>query len=148
MDSAPDSRRGAQAVATDCAVVALPALATVVRGVGIDLVELERIARACARHPRFVERILTPAERAYCLSRAANAIQHVAGRWCAKEAIAKAVGRPLRWQEVEILPDTYGKPEVHLHGRSAALVPEGELLVSITHTRTLAQAIALWVVNR
>lgn len=120
----------------------------VVRGVGIDLVEIERVARVCQRQPRFVERILTPAERAYCLSRRANPIQHIAGRWCAKEAIAKAVGRPLRWQEVEILPDPHGKPIVSLHGASAQLVGEGSLLLSITHTRTLAQAIALWVVTR
>jgi holo-[acyl-carrier protein] synthase len=118
-----------------------------IRGVGIDTVELERIARVCARQPRFVARILTPAERAYCTHRRANPTQHIAGRWCAKEAIAKAVGRPLRWQEVEILPDAHGKPVVHLHGASAQAVGAGQLLVSITHTRTLAQAIALWVVH-
>ncbi|MCX7925312.1 MAG: holo-ACP synthase [Fimbriimonadales bacterium] len=118
-----------------------------IRGVGIDLVEVERIARACARQPRFVERILTPAERDYCFSRRANPALHIAGRWCAKEAIAKAVGRPLRWQEVEILPDAHGKPVVHLHGASAQWVGEGELMVSITHTHTLAQAIALWIVH-
>ncbi|MCS7272730.1 MAG: holo-ACP synthase [Fimbriimonadales bacterium] len=148
MDSTPDLYRATQARATNHTVATLPTQTALVRGVGIDLIELERIARACARHPRFVERILTPAERAYCLSHSASAVQHIAGRWCAKEAIAKAVGRPLRWQEVEILPDPYGKPVVHLYGTSATLVPEGELLVSITHTRTLAQAIALWVVNR
>jgi holo-[acyl-carrier protein] synthase len=119
-----------------------------IRGVGLDAVEIARIAQVCARQPRFVERVLTPAERAYCLSRRANPVQHIAGRWCAKEAIAKAVGRPLRWQEVEILPDAHGKPVVHLHGVSAQVVAEGQLLVSITHTRTLAQAIALWVANR
>ena len=119
-----------------------------IRGVGTDMVEIARIAGVCARQPRFVERILTPAERAYCQSCRANPAQHIAGRWCAKEAIAKAVGRPLRWQEVEILPDANGKPVVHLHGASAQAVGEGQLLVSITHTRTLAQAIALWVVNR
>ncbi|MFN7162034.1 MAG: holo-ACP synthase [Fimbriimonadales bacterium] len=117
-------------------------------GVGVDLVELERIAQACARHPRFVERILTPAERDYCLARRSNPTPHIAGRWCAKEAVMKAVGHPLRWQEVEILPDAHGKPVVHLHGSSAHAVGTGELIVSITHTRTLAHALALWVVNR
>lgn len=118
-----------------------------IRGVGIDLVEIERIARVCARQPRFVERVLTLAERQHCVARRVNPYPHIAGRWCAKEAIAKAVGRPLRWHEVEILPDSWGKPVVHLHGASAQMVNEGELLVSITHTRTLAQAIALWVVR-
>lgn len=144
MDGTPAAQRIAEALAANLAITPLRA----VRGVGIDLVELERIARAWARQPRFIVRILTPAERDYCLSRRANAVQHIAGRWCAKEAIAKAVGRPLRWQEVEILPDPLGKPVVSLHGTSAQIVGEGELLVSITHTRTLAQAIALWVVNR
>lgn len=144
MDGTPAAQRIAEALAANLAITPL----RVVRGVGIDLVELERIARAWARQPRFIERILTPAERDYCLSRRANAVQHIAGRWCAKEAIAKAVGRPLRWQEVEILPNPLGKPVVYLHGTSAQIVGEGELLVSITHTRTLAQAIALWVVNR
>lgn len=117
-------------------------------GIGTDVVEIARIARACARQPRFVERILTPAEREYCLNGRGNSVQHIAGRWCAKEAIAKAVGRTLRWQEVEILPDAQGKPVVHLHGASAQAVGIGKLMVSITHTRTLAQAVALWVVNR
>ena len=119
-----------------------------IRGIGLDVVELARIARVCARQPRFVERILTPAERAYCLSRRANPVQHIAGRWCAKEAIMKAIGRQLRWQEVEILPDAHGTPTVHLHGASAQAVGGGQLLVSITHTHTHAHALALWVVNR
>lgn len=116
-----------------------------VRGIGIDAVEIERIARVWARYPQFVERILTPAERDYCLHKGANSVQHIAGRWSAKEAIAKAVGRPLRWHEVEVLPDTNGKPTVYLSGRSAQVVMPGTLLVSITHTRTLASAVALWV---
>ncbi|MFQ3611294.1 MAG: holo-ACP synthase [Fimbriimonadales bacterium] len=115
------------------------------RGIGIDAIEIERIARACARHPKFVERILTPAERNYCLHKGSNSVQHIAGRWSAKEAIAKAVGRPLRWQEVEVLPDPNGKPTVYLSGESAQVVQPGTLLVSITHTRTLASAVALWV---
>ncbi len=114
-------------------------------GVGIDVVEIERIARVWARHPQFAERILTPAERDYCLHKGANAVQHLAGRWSAKEAIAKAVGRPLRWHEVEVLPDPNGKPTVSVSGASAQVVAPGRLMVSITHTRTLASAVALWV---
>lgn len=117
-----------------------------VRGVGIDSVELVRIERVWRRFPQFVERVLTPAERAYCLTKAFP-VPHIAGRWSAKEAIAKAVGRPLHWQEVEILPDAYGAPQVSVHGASAQVVGQGRLLVSITHTRSEAQAIALWVVD-
>jgi holo-[acyl-carrier protein] synthase len=117
----------------------------VIRGIGIDAVELRRIERAWRRQPRFVERILTPAERDYCLRAPRLAVQRVAGRWAAKEAIAKAVGRPLRWQEVEILPDEWGAPRVHLYGYSAQVAGDGRWLVSITHTRTDALAVALWI---
>jgi holo-[acyl-carrier protein] synthase len=118
-----------------------------IRGVGLDIVALERIERAWQRHPRFVERILTPAERDYCLRSAHLAVQRIAGRWAAKEAIAKAVGRPLRWQEVEILPDEHGAPRVRLYGGSAQIAGEGRWLVSITHTHTDALAVALWVME-
>ncbi len=114
-------------------------------GIGIDSIELGRIERVWRRQPRFVERILTPAERDYCLRSPRLALQRIAGRWAAKEAIAKAVGRPLRWQEVEILPDEWGAPRVQLYGHSAQLAGAGKLLVSITHTRTDALAIALWI---
>ncbi len=118
-----------------------------IRGIGLDAVELTRIERAWRRHPRFVERILTPAERDYCLRAPRLTIQRIAGRWAAKEAIAKAVGRPLRWQEVEILPDEHGAPRVQLYGYSAQVAGEGRWLVSITHTRTDALALALWMVE-
>lgn len=115
-----------------------------IRGVGIDTVEIERIAEVWARFPQFVERILTPEERAYCLSKR-NPLPHIAGRWAGKEAVMKAVGRPLRWQEVAILPNERGAPEVHLRGYSASLVQRGRILVSITHSKTHAHAVALWV---
>jgi len=118
-----------------------------IRGIGLDAVELERIERVWHRQPRFVERILTPAERDYCLRAPRLTIQRIAGRWAAKEAIAKAVGRPLRWQEVEILPDERGAPCVHLYGYSAQIAGAGHWLVSITHTHTDALALALWLVE-
>lgn len=117
-----------------------------IRGVGIDTVETARIAKVWARFPQFVARILTPEERDYCL-RKRDPVPHVAGRWAGKEAVMKAVGCPLRWQEVAILPNAHGAPEVHLRGESARRVPVGKLLVSITHTALSAQAVALWVVE-
>ena len=59
--------------------------------VGIDLIEIDRVARALVRHPRFVERVFTQAERDYCLSRA-NPPQHFAARFAGKEAVGKALG--------------------------------------------------------
>jgi holo-[acyl-carrier protein] synthase len=106
-------------------------------GVGIDLVEIARIKRAMERNPRFIYRILTDAERAYC-----RTVFQVAGRWAAKEAVAKAVGLNLSWQQVEILPDELGVPTARVH--SAEFDPARlRLKISITHERTHAAAVAI-----
>ena len=106
-------------------------------GLGIDIVAISRIKRLMEKEPRFVERILTPAEREYC-----KTPQQVAGRWAAKEAVAKAVGLTLKWHEVEILPDDFGQP--HAKVASRHLDPaRHRLQVSITHERTNAVAVAL-----
>jgi holo-[acyl-carrier protein] synthase len=105
-------------------------------GVGIDLVEIGRIAQAM-ENPRFVYRILTDRER--MLFR--TPVQ-VAGRWAAKEAIAKAVGLHLRWQQVEVLPDELGVPTASVW--SPDYDPNRlRLKVSITHERTHAAAVAI-----
>ncbi len=104
--------------------------------VGLDLVEVARIERAM-RRPGFVRRVLTPAERAICTTPA-----RVAGRWAAKEAVAKAVGTHLGWQQVEILPDAQGCPQALV--RDQSFMPSRHSLhVSITHERTHAAAVAI-----
>lgn len=105
-------------------------------GLGLDLVEIKRIEEAMG-NPRFIFRVLTDAERAMC-----RTPQCVAGRWAAKEAIAKAVGLPLGWQEVEILPDDTGAPRVKIDNPS---FDPGRLRVhvSITHERQHAAAVAV-----
>jgi holo-[acyl-carrier protein] synthase len=113
--------------------------------VGIDLIEIERVRSALLRHGgRFAERCFTPAERAYCDAKP-NPAQHYAGRFAAKEAIGKALGTgvPFTWREIEVIGP--GKPRVILSGATAsrALALEaGEIELSITHSRTLAAAIA------
>jgi holo-[acyl-carrier protein] synthase len=111
-----------------------------VSGVGIDLLEIERLERALARHPRLGERLFTPAERAYAESRARPA-QHLAARFCAKEAVAKALRlEAWSWQDVEV--DASGT--VALHGSVAARASEaGEVQVSLTHERSVAAAVAV-----
>ena len=112
---------------------------------GIDVIEIDRVAAALARHGgRFAERCFSAAERAYCDSRA-NPAQHYAGRFAAKEAIGKALGTgvPFTWGEIEIAGP--GKPRVVLSGsmlERALLIGAGEIELSITHSRTLAAAIA------
>jgi holo-[acyl-carrier protein] synthase len=106
---------------------------------GIDVIEIDRIARSVERFgDRFLHRVYTDGEIAYCRGRA----QSLAGRFAAKEATSKALGtgiRALRWRDIEVLPDRRGKPHVYLHGRAAEIARVQGLEhfeVSITHSRT------------
>ena len=117
--------------------------------VGVDLIEIERIRRALERYPRFRERCFTEAEQAYCDSRP-NPAQSYAGRFAGKEAVGKALGfgvaRAFAWKEVEIVGRP--KPSVHLSGRlaeRAAALGIGSVDLSMTHSRELAQAVAIAV---
>ena len=116
--------------------------------VGVDLIEIERIRRALARHGEdFKERCFTEAERAYCDSKP-NPPQHYAGRFAAKEAVGKALGSGVyfTWKEIEIRGRP--KPGVHLTGRTAAWaekVGAGAIELSMTHSRELAAAVAVVV---
>ena len=101
-------------------------------GVGVDIVDIARIAKAMA-NPRFVERVLTPEEREISLEP-----EWVAGRWAAKEAFAKAVGRALDWHDVQVLHNASGAPEVHV--RPGILGPEVRVWVSLSHEKSHAIA--------
>ena len=107
--------------------------------VGIDVLEIGRLERALARRPRLGERLFTDAERAYAAQRARPA-QHLAARFCAKEAVAKALRlQAWRWREVEV----GGDGAVSLHGAVARRAGEARVNVSLTHSRELAGAVAL-----
>lgn len=114
-------------------------------GVGIDVIEIERIVRALERRPRFAERCFTDAEAAYCLSRAFPA-QHFAARFAAKEAVGKALGRGMtRWREVEVIRGR-GAPTVALHGHYAEWAERlgvDRIHLSLTHSKGLASAVAV-----
>ncbi len=114
--------------------------------VGVDLVDIDRIAEVLRRHPqRFRRRVLTEAEDRYC----GRHIQRVAGRWAAKEAISKVLGLGVRgvgWREIEILPNRAGQPQVQLHRRAARRAEAlrmSEVRVSISHERRMAVAVAV-----
>ena len=115
-------------------------------GLGIDLLEVERLERALARRPRLAERLFTDGERAYAQTRARPAM-HLAARFCAKEAVAKALSlTDGTWLEVEVIGGD-GPPRVALSGRAAERAAElgAEVRVSLTHTRGMAAAVAvLW----
>ena len=115
--------------------------------VGIDLIEIARVRRALERYPRFRERCFTAAERAYCESRP-NPAESYAGRFAGKEAVGKALGfgvaRAFAWTDIEIVGRP--KPSVRLSGRVAAWaerIGAGPIDLSMTHSRDLAQAVAV-----
>jgi len=113
--------------------------------VGLDIIEIDRIAAALHRRPGFRERCFTEAERAYCESRP-NPPQHYAARFAGKEAVGKALGSGVRftWKEIEIAGRP--KPGVRLSGRTQAWaerVGAGRIDVSMTHSKVLAAAVAV-----
>jgi len=116
-----------------------------VHGVGIDQLEIERLEQALARRPRLAERLFTAAERAYAAERARPG-QHLAARFCAKEAVAKALGlEAWSFTDVEVVRGD-GAPSIVLHGdvaRHAAALGVREVKVSLTHTRREAAAVAI-----
>ena len=113
-------------------------------GIGIDLLEIERLERALERRPRMAERLFSEGERAYAAAQARPG-QHLAARFCAKEAVAKALGlEGWAFRDVEVIA-TGGAPSVRLSGGAAERARElgVEAVVSLTHTRSTAAAVAL-----
>jgi holo-[acyl-carrier protein] synthase len=115
--------------------------------VGTDLIEIARIRRSLVRYESFRDRCFTPDEQAYCDSRP-NPAESYAGRFAGKEAVGKALGfgvaRAFAWKEIEIVGRP--KPSVRLSGRVAAWaerVGAGHIDLSMTHSRELAQAVAV-----
>jgi holo-[acyl-carrier protein] synthase len=109
-------------------------------GVGLDLLEIERLERALARRPGLAERLFTDGERAYAAARARPS-QHLAARFCAKEAVAKALALDAwSWRDIEVVGEG-GAPRVVLHGALAGR--EEAIDVSLTHSRGTAGAVAV-----
>lgn len=108
-----------------------------IKGIGIDIIELSRVQEIINRQPKFVERILCPGEiKIFESLTAARKTEFLAGRFAAKEAYSKAngtgIGKLLSFQDIEIAADTMGKPFI--------LRPEGYSHVSISHSRDYAIA--------
>jgi holo-[acyl-carrier protein] synthase len=117
-----------------------------VAAVGIDLLDIERLERALERRPRLAERLFTDDERAYAAGRA-RPVMHLAARFCAKEAVAKALGLTgWSFRDVEIVA-TGAAPEIRLSGTVARRADElgVSARVSLTHTDTVAGAVAVLV---
>jgi holo-[acyl-carrier protein] synthase len=109
-------------------------------GVGIDLIEIERVERALERRPRLAERLFTPDELAYARERARPG-RHLAARFAAKEAVIKALGGGVPPRQIEVVSGE--PPRVRLHGQAAEAAGGAEIAVSLTHSRESAAAVAI-----
>ncbi len=116
-------------------------------GIGIDLTEVPRFEQALQRHgERFINRLFTPAEIAYCQSKA-RAVEHFAARFSAKEAALKALGTGksggIRWRDVEITRAPGKPPQVQFHGKAQKrfeALGAKRAIVTLTHTSHSAMA--------
>ena len=119
-------------------------------GIGTDLIEIARIEESIRRFgPRFLERIFTPAEIAFCQRKRSSA-ESFAARFAAKEAAAKALGtgisRGVTWLEIEVLRTPASAPTLHLHGRAAQRALSlgvRHSSLSLTHSRSVALAVVI-----
>jgi holo-[acyl-carrier protein] synthase len=119
-------------------------------GIGIDIIEVERIRSSHERFgERFLKRILHPNEIQYCLSHNEPA-PFLAARFAAKEAISKAfgtgIGAQLSWQDMEVGKRESGEPFVILHGPGEELLKKRgarAVLISLSHTQQHATAVAI-----
>jgi holo-[acyl-carrier protein] synthase len=110
---------------------------------GIDIIEIARVANA-AKNPRFARRIFTERERASFGKHPRRIAEEMAGKFAAKEAVIKTLGRRTFWKEIEVLNLPSGKPYIVLHGQCARIANGREVVVSITHAREVAAAVAAY----
>lgn len=121
-----------------------------INGLGVDIVEIDRMREALKRRPRLKERLFSEQERDYCEQRNKPEI-HYAMRFAAKEAVLKALGTGfsgMRFRDVEVVRDERGRPLPRLSGRAAEVaeaagVVEMHLSLSFTHTNAVASAVAI-----
>ncbi len=114
-------------------------------GIGTDIVEVERIEKSINRTEKFLEKVFTQREVDYCNSKP-NRYERYAGRFCAKEAVSKALGtgiRNFKLTDMEILNDELGKPIIYFNGQLGNLEKEYEIHLSISHCKDYATATAI-----
>jgi holo-[acyl-carrier protein] synthase len=120
----------------------------VVPGIGVDVVDVDRMKFALERTPRIRQRLFTEAEIAYC-EKFRFAERHYAGRWAAKEAVTKALGCGLiQWNGVEVIRQRRRAPSVRIFGKIEQFarmvgVRQEDLFISITHSELSAVAVCV-----
>ena len=118
-------------------------------GTGIDMIEVERVAEKIGKNSGFTELIFSQSEINYCETKA-NKYEHYAARFAAKEAFFKALGTGWKngtaFNEIEIVNNEAGKPEINLLGNTATTIAAmglGKISVSLSHLKTMATAIVI-----
>jgi holo-[acyl-carrier protein] synthase len=122
----------------------------VIAGIGVDIVDVSRVAKLVERYgDRFLRRVFTDSEAAYAAG-SGNPAERLAGRFAVKEAVMKALGtgktQGILWRDVETVRGTFGKPVVHLHGQAVQWMKNrgaDTLHVSITHDGGKAMAFVI-----
>lgn len=117
-------------------------------GIGIDIAEVDRIARLAEEHEQFLTRVYTEREISYC-QRKRNKYQHFAARFAAKESVLKALGvgwsQEVKWTDIEVVNDPNGRPRVTTYGGVKKLMEQRgvkEILISLSHIAPYAIASA------
>ena len=120
-----------------------------IKGIGIDMIETERVAASINKKKGFRELVFSKKEIAYC-EKKTNKFEHYAARFAAKEAFFKAIGtgwsKGTAFNEIEIKNDKAGKPEISFLGQTAKTITGmklGKISVSLSHIKTMASAIVI-----
>ena len=111
-----------------------------ITGIGIDIIEVARIKKSAEKNPRFLQRIFTPREISYC-QRKKNKYQHLAARFASKEAFFKALGKRIRWTEIELMNLSSGKPQLNIESKERFSF--SHVHVSISHLADYAAAVVV-----
>jgi holo-[acyl-carrier protein] synthase len=118
-------------------------------GIGIDIIEVGRIQKVMEKDIGFREKIFTPVEIEYC-EKMKNKYQHYAARFSAKEALLKAIGTGwrfgIRFADIEVIHDEYGKPLIRLYGKAEELAQQegiNSIHVSLSHVKEMATAVVV-----
>ena len=120
-----------------------------IEGLGIDIIEVERVQHNIEKEAGFAEMIFSKNEIGYCESKA-NKFQHYAARFAAKEAFLKAIGTGwlagMQFNEIEIVNNDEGKPELMVSGSTQKTLSSfaiSKVLVSLSHLKTFATAVVV-----
>ena len=117
-------------------------------GVGVDIIEIDRIEAAIGRNESFINKVFSDSEIAYMKDKK-SMLQHAAGMFCAKEAVSKALGTGISGfslKDIEVGRDEKGKPQIMLHGGARSIAEaygDYKIHLSISHGRDNAVAYAV-----